>query len=183
MGAACVAAAVSGNLGTRFGRRFGLFLAAITSIIGPAVQCGVTTWAGLLAGKVIAGLGVGFAANFVIPYWAETTPAALRGMIIVMYQGIINVSQFIGQCINEGTHGLESRWAYRGPLLTELVPPMILIPFLFWLPDTPSEKRLYYFLQILTRHRMVCCSRSLREDYRSSAKAQRTNLPRGGSSS
>lgn len=136
---ALIAAAVSGTIGSRYGRRIGLFLAAFTSIIGPAIQTGVTTYAGLLVGKAIAGLGVGFAANFVIPYWAETTPASLRGSVIVMYQAIINISQFIGQCINEGTHDIPNEWSYRAPLLTELLPPIILIAFLYWVPDTPRK--------------------------------------------
>lgn len=139
LGVACVAAAISGTIGTRFGRKFGLFLAAFFSTLGPAIQCGVTTWGGQLGGKAVAGLGVGFAANFVIPYWAETTPATLRGVIIVMYQAIINVAQFVGQCINEGTHDMTSRWAYRAPLLTELLPPLILIACLYWLPETPRK--------------------------------------------
>jgi MFS transporter, SP family, sugar:H+ symporter len=134
---ACVAAAISGPLGARFGRRFGLGLCAITSIIGPAIQTGATSWSVVIVGRCFTGLGMGFAANFVIPYWTETTPATLRGLVVVMYQGIINVAGFIGACINQGTHSLDTRWAYRAPLLVQLAPPIILLPFLFWIPDTP----------------------------------------------
>lgn len=139
LGAACVAALISGNIGTRYGRRVGLLLAGITTTVGPAIQCGATTWATAMVGRVIGGFGAGFAANFVIPYWAETTPASLRGLVIVMYQAIINVSTLVGQCINEGTHNLTTRWAYRAPLLTELLPPMVLVACLYWLPETPRK--------------------------------------------
>lgn len=134
---ALVAAAISGNIGTYLGRRWGLFLCALFSIIGPAVQIGATSYGTMIAGRALGGIGYGFAANFVIPYWAETTPASLRGLIIVMYQGIINVFQFVGQCINQGTHGLTTRWAYRAPLVTELLPPVLLLAFLSFIPDTP----------------------------------------------
>ncbi|KAL7904468.1 general substrate transporter [Trichoderma velutinum] len=134
---ALVAAAFSGYVGTHLGRRFGLFLCAIMSIIGPAVQTGATSFGVMVTGRVIGGIGYGFAANFVIPYWAEITPASLRGLTIVMYQGVINVFQFVGQCINQGTHEIPSRWSYRAPLLTQLLPPILLIAFLPFIPDTP----------------------------------------------
>ncbi|OQU96574.1 hypothetical protein CLAIMM_02638 [Cladophialophora immunda] len=137
LGAAAVTAAISGYIGTRFGRHRGLFFVTIFSFLTGIVQIATTTWAGLLAGRIIGGLAVGFAANFVIPYWAETTPASLRGMIIVLYQGIVNVSQFVGQCVNEGSHNLKTRWAYRAPLMTEFIPSLLLLVGLYFLPETP----------------------------------------------
>jgi SP family sugar:H+ symporter-like MFS transporter len=134
-----IACTLSGPIGARYGRRVGLALCAITSIVGPAIQTGATTVPALVVGRAIAGLGIGFAANFVITYWSEVTPVELRGLIVVMYQGFINVSQFIGAAINEGTHGMTVRWAYRAPLLTELLSPLLLLAFLPFIPDTPSK--------------------------------------------
>ena len=139
LGLTIVAAAISGTIGSLYGRRAGLFLAAVMSIIGPAIQVGVTTWSGILVGKAISGLGVGFAANFVIPYWAETTPASLRGSVIVWYQAILNVSQFLGQCVNQGTHNIPNAWSFRIPLLTQLVMPAVVLSLVCFIPDTPSE--------------------------------------------
>jgi SP family sugar:H+ symporter-like MFS transporter len=126
---ACVAAAISGPIGTYFGRRFGLFLCVITSIIGPAVQASSTLWSTVVVGRCISGLGIAFSQNFALAYWAEATPASLRGSVVVMYQGITNVSQFVAQCINEGTHNMDTRWAYRIPLLIKLLAPSILLGF------------------------------------------------------
>jgi SP family sugar:H+ symporter-like MFS transporter len=134
-----VACMVSGPIGARYGRRAGLALCAIFSIIGPAVQTGATTFAGMVIGRGISGAGIGFAANFVITYWSEAAPVELRGLIVVMYQGFINVAQFVGSAINEGTHSMTTRWAYRAPLLTEFVAPLILLGALFFIPDTPRE--------------------------------------------
>lgn len=139
LAAACVAAAFAGNIGTRLGRKFGLVLAAITYIIGIAISCGATTYSVVIVSKVFTGLGIGFAANFVIPYWAETAPVMMRGLVIVMYQAIINIAQFVGACIVRGTNTLTTRWAYRGPLLTELLPPFVLLACVYWLPETPSK--------------------------------------------
>jgi SP family sugar:H+ symporter-like MFS transporter len=96
LGFAVIACIISGPIGARYGRRFGLALCAITSIIGPAVQAGATTFPGQIVGRCIAGAGIGFAANFVIIYWSEAAPVELRGLIVVMYQALINVAQFVG---------------------------------------------------------------------------------------
>ena len=136
---AYVVAAISGPIGTYFGRRFGLFLCVITSIIGPAVQASSTLWSTVVVGRCISGLGIAFSLNFALAYWVEATPASLCGSVVVMYQGITNVSQFVAQCINEGTHNMDTRWAYRIPLLIERLAPSILLGFLFWIPDTPRK--------------------------------------------
>lgn len=76
---ACVAA---GPVGSRFGRRVGLSLCAVFSIIGPIVQVVAPNLGVAAFGRFISGAGIGFAANFCIMYWAEVTPAHLRGMIV-----------------------------------------------------------------------------------------------------
>ena len=132
-----MAAWISGPLGNRFGRRWGLAAAAATSAIGPAVQAGATRWFEMVLGRCISGLGIGFAINFAVAYWSEATPAVLRGTVVVLYQGVTNVSQFIAQCVNQGTYRYNNRWSYRIPLLMELVAPTLLLAFLSWMPDTP----------------------------------------------
>ena len=131
LGGAIVASAASGWIGGQFGRRGGIFLGALTGFINPIIQATVTTWAGLIVGKFVSGVGIGFGQTFVIPYWSETMPTHLRGLMLVSLQAIINVFSFVGSSINEGTHDLTSRWAYRGPLLTELLAPLILLVALY----------------------------------------------------
>lgn len=76
---ACI---ISGPLGSRYGRRIGLLLCAITSIVGPVIQIVTTNLGVAVFGRFISGMGIGFAANFCIMYWAEVTPAQYRGMIV-----------------------------------------------------------------------------------------------------
>lgn len=139
LGAAAVAAAFAGIIGTRLGRRGGLFISLIPGLLTGIVQITATTWGGLLAGRILGGIGAGLMANFLIPYWAEITPASLRGMIIVSFQDIVNVAQFVGQCINEGTYDLDSLWSFRAPLMTEFVPVVLLFIGLFFIPETPRR--------------------------------------------
>lgn len=139
LGAAVVGAAFAGTVGTRFGRKWGLLLAALAYVIGISIAVGALNFQTVIVGRVFVGLGVGLAANFIIPYWAETAPKSMRGLIIVMYQGMINVAQLVGASINKGTHDLTTRWAYRGPLLTELLMPTICIALVYFIPETPRK--------------------------------------------
>lgn len=139
---AVVSSAASGWVGTHWGRRTGIFVGALTGFINPIIQATVTTWAGLMVGKFISGFGIGLGQTFVIPYWAETTPAHLRGLVLVSLQGIINIFTLVGSCVNEGTHDLTTRWAYRGPLLTELLAPLILLVAIYWIPETPRRSQI-----------------------------------------
>lgn len=132
-----IACIVSGPIGSRYGRRVGLALCAGFSIVGPVIQVVAPNVGVVSLGRALSGAGIGFAANFCITYWAEVTPARQRGLVVMMYQGFINLAQFVGACINYGTHDLSSKWAWRGPLTTMLIAPLILVCFIPFIPDTP----------------------------------------------
>jgi MFS transporter, SP family, sugar:H+ symporter len=134
---AVFSSAISGWIGGRWGRKAGIFLGALTGLVNPIIQATVTSWSALMVAKFISGIGIGFGQTFVIPYWSETTPAMLRGLVLVALQGIINIFTLVGSSINEGTHNMTTRWAYRIPLLTELLAPGLLLILLYWIPETP----------------------------------------------
>lgn len=81
---------------------------------------------------------IGFVSNFVPVYQTEVSPTHLRGMMVGLYQAGINVGQFAGVCIMEGTHTIMTDWAWRIPLMTQLVFPVTISAFVFLLPETPS---------------------------------------------
>ncbi|OQU95620.1 hypothetical protein CLAIMM_01802 [Cladophialophora immunda] len=137
LGAACVSAIFAGTVGTRYGRKIGLTLAALLYVIGLILNSAATSYAFVIVGKVILGLAVGLAANFVIAYWAETSPVKMRGLITLLYGAITNLAQFVGACIVKGTSELTTSWAWRGSLMTEFIPPLILLIFIYWIPETP----------------------------------------------
>ncbi|KAF1953348.1 general substrate transporter [Byssothecium circinans] len=132
-----IACVVSGPIGSRLGRKAGLYYCIITSIIGPIIQIVSPNVGVACLGRIFSGAGIGFAANFCIMYWAEVTPATYRGMIVMMYQGLINLAQFVGACINEGTHNIPNKWAWRAPLMSMLSAPLVMLAFLPFIPDTP----------------------------------------------
>lgn len=138
LGFAFLASVVSGAIGSRWGRKTGLILCAVSGLIGSAIQM-IASWPAQIVGRLFMGLSIGFAGNFTITYWSETAPGHLRGVIVILYQLFINVPNFIGACINQGTHALPNRWAYRGPLLTTMLMPILLICFIKIVPESPRK--------------------------------------------
>lgn len=81
--------------------------------------------------------GVGYASNFVPIYNAEVAPVQLRAIMIGFYQTGINIGQLVGACIDQGTHAMTTRWAYRIPLITQMFFPLVIGTGVWLLPETP----------------------------------------------
>lgn len=96
-------------------------------------------YAALLVGKAFAGMSLGSAGVFAISYWSEVAPVELRGMIVTLYQININIPNLLGACIDEGTYRLDTRWAYWGPLLVQMFPPLVLVLTVWLIPESPSR--------------------------------------------
>ncbi|RFU27986.1 hypothetical protein B7463_g8353, partial [Scytalidium lignicola] len=127
----------AGWIGSRLGRRIGLFLGGFTALIGAVMQCSSTHVAAVYIGRIFLGGGVGYASNFVPVYNAEVSPVQLRGRMIGFYQTGINIGQLVGACIDQGTYAMKTRWAYRVPLLTEMFFPLVIGIGVWLLPETP----------------------------------------------
>lgn len=77
-----IASILSGPIGSKFGRKAGLYCCAIVSIIGPIIQIVAPNMAVVAFGRVVSGAGIGFASNFCVTYWTEIAIARHRGMIV-----------------------------------------------------------------------------------------------------
>jgi MFS transporter, SP family, sugar:H+ symporter len=138
LGFVLIASIISGYIGSRWGRKIGLILCAVTGLLGSGLQM-IAAWPAQLVGRVFMGMSIGFAGNFTITYWSETAPASMRGVIVILYQLFINFPNFLGACIDQGTHALQNRWAYRAPLLTTMLMPILLLCFIKIVPESPRE--------------------------------------------
>ncbi|KAM3511497.1 hypothetical protein MY11210_004855 [Beauveria gryllotalpidicola] len=134
---AIVASIVSGPLGTRYGRKSGLYACSLTSLIGPLIQVFAPNMGVMVLGRVLTGAGIGFASNFCGVYWSEVAIAKHRGLITMLYQGLVNLTAFIGACIIQGSHVLTTKWAWRTPVVVMMIAPTIMLSLIHLLPETP----------------------------------------------
>ena len=82
---------VSGSLSDNLGRKPVILLADFYFTIGAAMMAlaGSIVW--LMVGRLLIGLGVGFAAQIVPLYISEITPAEIRGKLVAMNVVMITV--------------------------------------------------------------------------------------------
>jgi SP family galactose:H+ symporter-like MFS transporter len=131
---AAVGAAFAGSLADRFGRRLVLFYTGVVFVVGAVLAALATTTSTLLAGRVIVGVGIGFASMLTPLYLAEIAPAENRGALVSLNQLAITVgilvSYLVGYMFAQG-----GQW--RWMLGLGALPGAILAGGMLVLPETP----------------------------------------------
>ncbi|KAK4049885.1 hypothetical protein OIO90_005274 [Microbotryomycetes sp. JL221] len=124
----------------RIGRRWSIFGWAAIFTVGVTVQTAAETSVGqLLAGRFIAGLGVGALSAIVPLFNGEAAPKHLRGTLLVLYQTMIAAGLFISYVINMGTHHLDGSAAWRIPVGIQIAFGLIICGGILFLPESPRH--------------------------------------------
>ncbi|QBM88501.1 MFS transporter, sugar porter (SP) family [Metschnikowia aff. pulcherrima] len=109
------------------GRKIPLIIAATSITIGSAIMLAANSSTGLgpiYAGRVIAGLAVGFSTNLTPVYLSEISPPAIRGRIIALYEIGWRIGDLVGFWINYGidSHIPSSKKQWFIPFAVQLIP-------------------------------------------------------------
>lgn len=132
-------ALIAGDLADWIGRRLTVILGCAVFIVGVVLQV-VTSENGLgliVAGRLVAGLGVGFVSAVIILYMSEIAPRKVRGAIVSGYQFCICVGLLLASCVNYGTQERTDSGSYRIPIALQMAWALILAGGLFFLPESP----------------------------------------------
>lgn len=135
-------AIIAGDIADRIGRKwtvisgcfiymFGVFIQTIT---GPEVSSPLGT---IVAGRLIAGVGVGFESAIVILYMSEICPKSVRGALVAAYQFCITIGILLASCVVYATEKRNDTSSYRIPIGIQFAWGAILAGGLFFLPDSP----------------------------------------------
>jgi SP family sugar:H+ symporter-like MFS transporter len=120
------------------GRKGAFLLSAITAIIGTVLQVITDHDKGIIiGGRVILGLGVGIFSSTSPLYIAEVAPTEIRGPLLGCWQLTLSVSQLVAAVINRGTESLTTTASYRIPTAVQLIFPLLVLAFLYWVPESP----------------------------------------------
>jgi sugar porter (SP) family MFS transporter len=120
------------------GRKGAFLLGAITAIIGTVLQVITDHDKGIIiGGRVILGLGVGIFSSTSPLYIAEVAPTEIRGPLLGCWQLTLSVSQLIAAVINRGTESLTTTASYRIPTAVQLIFPLLVLAFLYFVPESP----------------------------------------------
>lgn len=91
----------------------------------------------LVAGRLIAGFGVGFVSAIIILYMSEIAPKKVRGALVSGYQFCITIGLLLASCVDYGTQNRRDTGSYRIPIALQMLWALILAIGLFLLPESP----------------------------------------------
>lgn len=97
-----IGVAVSGELSDRLGRKKPLILAALLFLFS-ALGCSLLpNLSGIIAARMMGGIGIGLASNVVPLYISEIAPARIRGRLVTYYQFAVTLGILVAYLTNAG---------------------------------------------------------------------------------
>jgi sugar porter (SP) family MFS transporter len=136
-------ALMAGDLADWFGRRTTIIVGCFTYIAGVIVQTATTVnnthqALGLIvAGRLIAGFGVGHVSATIIMYMSEICPRKVRGALVSGYQFCITIGLLLASVVVYATQSRGDTGQYRIPIAIQFAWGLILAIGLFLLPESP----------------------------------------------
>lgn len=130
-------ALIAGDLADFIGRRITIIAGCFIFIVGVILQTASSNLGLLVAGRLIAGFGVGFVSAIIILYMSEIAPKKVRGAIVSGYQFCITIGILLASCVDYGTQDRTDSGSYRIPIAIQMLWAIILALGLFFLPDSP----------------------------------------------
>jgi len=134
---------MAGDLADSFGRRATVIIGCLTYIVGVVVQTATTvnnpTQAlGLIvAGRLVAGFGVGHVSASIIMYMSEICPRKVRGALVSGYQFCLTIGILLAFIVVYAMNDRIDTSQYRIPIAIQFACGIILAIGLFLLPESP----------------------------------------------
>ena len=135
--AAAVSALLAGFLCDFIGRRPTLLVASVVFTVGSLVLGAAYHLAMLVIGRVIVGVGIGIAAMAVPMYIAESAPARLRGMLVVLNVLFLTGGQLAATVVDGAFSFLRYDIGWRFMLGLGGVPSVLMFIGLLFMPESP----------------------------------------------
>ncbi|KAL8276989.1 hypothetical protein RQP46_010624 [Phenoliferia psychrophenolica] len=132
-----VSALIAGDSAELIGRRPTIIAGCSIYTVGCILQTASRGLGLLVAGRLIAGLGVGFVSAIIILYMSEICPKKVRGALVSGYQWFITVGILLAACVNLAVQGREDTGSYRIPIAVQFAWGLILGIGLILLPESP----------------------------------------------
>ncbi|KAK6151781.1 hypothetical protein DH2020_014416 [Rehmannia glutinosa] len=127
----------SGKTSDWIGRRYTIVLAAATFFVGALLMGLAPSFPFLIAGRIVAGIGVGYSLMIAPVYTAELSPAVTRGFLTSLPEVFINVGILLGYVFNFALSGLSPRINWRLMLGLAAVPAVAIACGVMAMPESP----------------------------------------------
>ncbi|KAI9192437.1 hypothetical protein LWI28_022925 [Acer negundo] len=127
----------SGKTSDYIGRRYTIVLAASTFLIGAIAMGLAPSFPYLVAGRVVAGIGVGYSLMISPVYTAEISPTMKRGLLTSLPEFFIVMGILIGYITNYALSGLPNNLNWRIMLGLAAVPAIAVGFGVIAMPESP----------------------------------------------
>ncbi|XP_031486114.1 sugar transport protein MST6-like [Nymphaea colorata] len=121
------------------GRKASMIFGGLTFLVGAAINGAAQNVAMLIIGRLLLGVGVGFANQSVPVYLSEMAPTKIRGALNMCFQLAITIGIFAANLVNYGTSKINGGYGWRISLALAAVPAIIMLAGTLFLPDTPNS--------------------------------------------
>ncbi|KAH6816433.1 Major facilitator superfamily protein [Perilla frutescens var. frutescens] len=122
-----------------YGRKPSIIIGGAAFLAGAALNGAALTIHMLIFGRVLLGVGVGFANQAVPLYLSEMAPSKYRGAFSNGFQLSVGIGALSANLINYGTEKIKAGYGWRISLAMAAVPASILTLGALFLPETPNS--------------------------------------------
>ncbi|KAH0717243.1 hypothetical protein KY285_013274 [Solanum tuberosum] len=134
---ALVGSLSAGRTSDYIGRRYTIVIASVIFLLGSVVMGYGPSYAVLLVGRCIAGVGVGFALMIAPVYSAEVSSPSTRGFLTSLPEVGISIGILLGYLSNYIFSGLPLRLGWRIMLGIAAIPSFFLAICILRMPESP----------------------------------------------
>ncbi|KAK9854831.1 uncharacterized protein MYU51_002999 [Penicillium brevicompactum] len=163
-GGALVGAVAAGLTADHFGRRWPIWGACLTFVIGTTLQTCAFSVGQFAAGRFIVGLGVGSASMIVPMYIGEIAPAQYRGRMVAFNNMSVTFGQLLASAVGAGLAHVKGE-GWRATVGIGAAPALALAALLFFCPESPR--------QLVSHGNTIAADMVLRRIYPTSTAEQR----------
>ncbi|CDK28630.1 unnamed protein product [Kuraishia capsulata CBS 1993] len=130
-------ALLAGDFADWIGRRTTVIFGCLVYIVGVILQTASSDLGLLVAGRLVAGFGVGYVSATIIMYMSEIAPKKIRGALVSGYQFCVTIGMLIASCVDYGTQDRTDSGSYRIPIAIQFLWGLVLGGGLLFLPESP----------------------------------------------
>ncbi|XP_073121763.1 putative polyol transporter 1 [Henckelia pumila] len=120
-----------------YGRRYTIVLAGVIFFAGALLMGLATNYSFLMAGRFVAGIGVGYALMIAPVYTAKVAPASSRGFLTSFPEVFINFGILLGYISNYGFSKLPTYLGWRFMLGLGAIPSVLVAAAVLAMPESP----------------------------------------------
>ncbi|OCF40875.1 monosaccharide transporter [Kwoniella heveanensis CBS 569] len=127
----------AGWIADKWSRKMSIVIGSVWFVIGSILQASAHTFAQLVVGRFIGGIGVGVLSSTAPMYISEVASPNIRGAMLTLEQFAIVLGAVVMYYITYGSRYISGDWAFRLPFTVQMAPCVILVGVLVVLPYSP----------------------------------------------